>query len=602
MRRGIRGPRSALTDYLASENISAAQIRADYEARCRAVADAAANSATTATTTAQDVEEEEGSEDAEAGPSTTVAARQAQERKRKQAEAVEKIKKSKAFKKRKRNHDGSDDDDDLALAIFEEGGSAPLPGQTENCEECSKRFTVTAYTRAGPKGGLLCPKCASKLADKEKAAKKNGKKKATAGPASRGRRKVQSRLLDGQIGVKSLMTLCVETLASNINLAESLGDLPPAAIDSIARQLCKRRLLNPQTLQLFVQPQAEVINLYDAARLGEADYLHIFRVCSKLKSLKVRNAIQFRDQVMDYLIGRNFALERISLSGANLITEDCWKRFLEVKGKALKGLGVYFTDRHFSDEVVGLLKDCCPDLVTLKICHNQQLSDDGVEHIAHLDSLQQLGLQLLKPTSTMPYVHIIEKIGKNLRTLSVRMVPDVDDRFLDALHDHCTQLKKLRITHSEVMTDAGFRRLFKDWKNHPLKHIDLEKCRHIDATKPRENPHMVGLCSDGFRAMMAHSGISLRKLNLHACRNISREAFEEVFSADKVYPNLVDLELSFCEQVTDFIVGSIFRCCPKLWRLNIFGCMKLKDVRVPKGKILVGMPNAIGMVIEGTED
>jgi len=33
--RGIRGPQSALTDFLAANNISAAQIRTDYERRRR---------------------------------------------------------------------------------------------------------------------------------------------------------------------------------------------------------------------------------------------------------------------------------------------------------------------------------------------------------------------------------------------------------------------------------------------------------------------------------------------------------------------------------------------------------------------------------------
>ncbi|KAI0112635.1 RNI-like protein [Hypoxylon sp. NC0597] len=604
MQRNIRGPQSALTDYLASQNISATRIRAEHEARRAAAASEAANSATT-TQGAQEEDGQDGQDGQgeEAGPSSAVTAHQTLERKRKaQAEAIEKIKKSKAFKRRKQVRNPPEDDD-LALALFEEAASKSVPGQIENCEECGKRFTVTAYTRAGPKGGLLCPQCASKLVNEEKAAKnnKNGKK-AAAGPASRGRRKMQSCLLDGHIGVKSLVTLCVETLAKNIHLADSLGDLPPIALDRIARQLSKRRLLDPKTLQLFLQPQTEDIALYDAARIGQDDYIKMFGVCSKLKNLKVRSAIQFRDKVMEYLIGRNLALESISLSGANLLTKDSWKKFLEAKGKALKGLRVYFTDRYFDDELVGSLKDWCPDLVTLKICHNQQVSDKGVEQIAHLDNLERLGLHLVTPTSTMPYVHIIEKIGKNLRTFSVRTVSNVDDRLLDALHDHCTHLTKLRITDSEVMTDAGFARLFKEWKNRSLTCLDLEKCRHIDSAKPRDNPHMVGLCSNGFKALMAHSGKSLQKLNLHACRHISQEAFEEVFSPVNIYPNLVDLELSFCEEVTDFIVGSIFRCCPKLWRLNVFGCMKLKEVRVPKGKILVGMPNAIGMVIEGTED
>jgi DNA repair protein RAD7 len=101
---------------------------------------------------------------------------------------------------------------------------------------------------------------------------------------------------------------------------------------------------------------------------------------------------------------------------------------------------------------------------------------------------------------------------------------------------------------------------------------------------------------------MVHSGRKLQHLNVHGCRHISAKAFEEVFAEDKRYQELKKLEISFCEEVTDFIVGSIFRSCPNLRELNVFGCMKLKEVRVPRGKILVGVPNALGMIIDGDDN
>jgi DNA repair protein RAD7 len=34
--------------------------------------------------------------------------------------------------------------------------------------------------------------------------------------------------------------------------------------------------------------------------------------------------------------------------------------------------------------------------------------------------------------------------------------------------------------------------------------------------------------------------------------------------------------------------------------LKVFGNFGVKDVKVPKGRILIGVPNALGMQIEGT--
>ena len=341
--------------------------------------------------------------------------------------------------------------------------------------------------------------------------------------------------------------------------------------------------------------------VYDGSKLSSDDYIRVFQTASKLKQLKIRNGIQFKDEVMDYVLSRKINLACFYLSGANLLSEDMWIKYFREKGRSLESLQVYFTDNHFGDDVLATLEKDCPSLKRLKVSNNQKVTNEGVKHLANVKSLEHVSLDLRKEISTDTYVHLINGIGANLQTLSLKMEPDLDDRVLDAIHDNCTRLSKLRITDSEYMTDAGFARLFKDWKNKALTFVDFQKCRHVDSAKPRENDHAVGFCSEGLRALMKHSGKTLRHLNIHANRHITTEAFEEVFQKDKQYPDLQYLEISFCEHVTDFVIGSIWRSCPNIKEVNVFGCMKLKDVRVPRGKVLVGVPNAIGMVVEGAD-
>ncbi|KAM0189398.1 hypothetical protein ACHAPA_002207 [Fusarium lateritium] len=586
-----------LTDFLASHNISAAQIRSTADARRRAAA------------TEEEAEDENGN-----GESSAAGARSgrrsvsndqdqdaaALKRKREQEKKLSKIKESKAFKKRKKNTDESDDE--IARALMEQS-SGPMPGQMENCEICDKRFTVTPYSVAGPDGGLLCSPCGREVAKERQGAIKKKPKKQPGGVGGVGRRRaIQSRILDGDVGTKSLATLCVQTLSKNVDLADSLGDLPDHLIDKIARMFSKRRLLKPETLPLFVQPGTETLHIYDGAKLGEQDYFSIFQTASQLRHLKIRCGIQFKDEVMDYLLSRDTALETFYLHGANLLSEDKWHEFMQAKGQTLKGLQVYYTDNHFGDESIAALRDHCPNLKRLKVENNQKLTNDGVKTIADLAGLEHLGLQLQHTTRSDAYIKVVSSVGAKLQTLSLKIVPEVDDGVLRAIHDHCRSLTKLRITDSEKMTDDGFVDLFNNWANPALHFVDLQKCRQIDASKPRENPDNIGLCSKGFKALMAHSGHRLRHLNIHACRHISREAFEEVFSQDALYPELKMAEISFCEEVTDFILGSIFRACPNIREVNVFGCMKVKSVRVPRGVILVGVPNAQGMVVEGTGD
>ncbi|CAP73751.1 uncharacterized protein PODANS_2_11110 [Podospora anserina S mat+] len=615
----IMGPQSALTDFLASHNISANQIRLDAEARRRAAAQD--NQEGQADAAQQQLLNENGDFDTPSpgsdedepvvastgrvtrGRSAAQVTSEVERRKKeKEKHAIDKIKASKKFQKRKRDPDASDDDDDdIVRALFNERAK-PLPGQMENCAICNTRFTVTPYSRNAPDGGLVCSPCGKELAKDDPAPKKKTKR-ASGGPVG-ARRQTQSRILDGtyHVGGKSLMSLCIQTLAKNIDLAEDLGDLPPKIVDKIARKLSKHRLLNPTTLSLFLKPSNQEVLVYDGAKLSADDFYRIFHSVPELKKLKVRNAIHFKDEVVEYLVDRHIVLEDLYLHGCNLISEGKWIEYLQKKGQPLRSLRVYWTDKHFTDAVLAVIPTSCPNLTRLKVCHNQAVTGEGLNHIAKIATLRHLSLDLREAIHPDVYVKLLTAIGPQLETLCLTRVPELDNTVLDALHMHCRNLKKLRITDSELMTDAGFARLFTStWSNPGLVFLDLQKCRQLESTKPRENPDGIGLCDEGFKALMAHSGKTLQNLNVHGCRHISSNAFEEVFTADKTYENMHKMEISFCEEVTDFVVGCIFRSCPNLRELNVFGCMKVKDVRVPKGKILVGVPNARGMVIEGED-
>lgn len=133
---------------------------------------------------------------------------QKKKRKQKEEKALAKIKNSKDFKKQKKNKEGEPDgdEDDIAWDMYTK--KTPLPGQLENCELCDKRFTVTAYSKTGPDGGLLCTKCSK---EQETQRKKDQKPKQK--PLNRvQRRQAESNLLDGirPIGCRSLQELCIK--------------------------------------------------------------------------------------------------------------------------------------------------------------------------------------------------------------------------------------------------------------------------------------------------------------------------------------------------------------------------------------------------------
>lgn len=481
-----------------------------------------------------------------------------------------------------------------------------------NCENCRTRFLVTAYSRSCPgkvewgypnTGGLLCTTCSRKL-DTEDCTRRKKKNKLS-GAA---RRQNASNILDGIYpSTKSLVTLCVETLANNVHEAESLGNLPLELVKKVSAILSKRRLITSPILDLFLEQKHDTLVITDSAKLNSEDYCRIFQVVPNIKHLKLRNAIQFKNQVMEFLLSTKIDLISFDLHGANLIDDERWDQFLRQKGPSLRTLKVHYTNNYFGDKALETIAQCCVKLHRLKISHNSRVSNEGLNSIAALGQLEHLSLELYRAQGSQevcskPLVRIMDSIGPRLQTFSLRNVRMINDNVLEAIHRNCQALQKLRITGSEKLSDQSFCLLFKNWANPPLRYIDFSGCRHVDAVQPRENEGNIGLCSAGFEAMMSHSGSQLEHLDITGCRHISRGTLEVVFGSENKYESLERMDVSFCAEVNDFVVGCIFRSCPRLKVLTVFGCIGVEEVKVPRGKILIGVANAMGMQIEGTEE
>lgn len=581
----IRGPHSALTDFLASNNISATRIRQDYERR---VAEAARQA------------EREGREDGvenEEFEDELESPEQSKKRKRKEDATLAKIKQSKKFARRKAQRAGEPDGDDDAIAremMYQK--ARPLPGQLENCEICGKRFTVTAYSKTGPDGGLLCSKCSKELADEEK--KSKAKKR---GPRS-SRRQNQSNLLDGlvQRGALSLVEMCTKKVADNINDIEEFGDLPPQLLHRLSQILSKRRVLTPRTLSLFLRPDLDFIEIYDCAKLETEDFQKIFAFMPSLVNVDLRFAGQMKDSVLDYMMTRNLNIKHLRLDAANLVSDACWRQLFRTSGPRLESLKLSNLDSSLDDESIQVMSKSCTNLRWLKLKECWKPGDDSLSAIATLPNLEHLSLNFLRETKGESVTQMVEKLGPNLQTLSLEGFHDADDKLLETIHRQCRKLSKLRFSNNAVCTDKGYASLFTDWPNPPLTFVDLSSTRDVDNQNPDGPPEPVGLASQGFIALMKHSGSKIQTLNISSCRHISHAAFEEVFAKDKTYPHLKELDISFHTVMDDYLVNCIFRCCPALKKLVAFACFSVRDVRVPAGVALIGsFISQDSIVVEG---
>lgn len=587
-RNRIRGPQSALTDFLASHNISAQQITSDYQRRVHEAAQAAA--AAPEEDKENEPEVDENGEDAA----------DRKKRKRKEEMAIMKIKQSKEFKRRKAEsaYLEDEDEDDLARSMVQK--SKPLPGQRETCDLCEKTFTVTPYTVTGPDGGLLCAPCGKEYKKDDRKSKAKEVKKAA--PKGRRRQTESDRMMgDVKPGAKSLLESCVRRVADVVNDIDSFGDMPQSVLDRLSQILSKRRVITPRTLELFLRPDIDRIAIYDSAKLDQEDFIKIFREMPELESVNLRFAGQFKDMSLRYMITTCKKVKHLQLGGSNLITNQAWIELFQSLGPQLESLKISELNDSLDDATLEAMAQNCTNLRRLKLRSCSHITGDGLVNLATLSTLEHLSLAAGQDAKAGVLKTLVDNLGPNLRTLSLEGFSEADDEVVDLINTRCSNLAKLRFTGSNTCSDAAFTALFTGWSNPPLTFIDMSDNRDIDSTAPdgpQELP--IGLGSDAFRALMKHAGSTVTKMNMHSCRHISVAALVEVFDGRKQYPLLKEIDFSFVASVDDVVLTGMFRSCPSLVKLTVFACFNARKVVVPRGVAVIGLPNAQdNIVVEG---
>ena len=335
--------------------------------------------------------------------------------------------------------------------------------------------------------------------------------------------------------------------------------------------------------------------------LETEDYVKMFSIVPNLSTLNLRCAGQFKDEVLDYILERDITIHHLQLDAANLVSDSKWRDFLCKRGKYLESLKLSWLDYSMDDETVADLTKGCPNLKRLKLKKCFKIGEQSLNSIASLANLEHLSLRMIQPI-TCPYVvGLIKKVGSKLRTLSLEHFDQADDTVLKTIHNKCSKLVKFRFTENDYCTDAGFTTLFTNWGNPPLAFIDVNSNRDVDYTNPDGPTEPTGLASSGFKALMNHSRSRLERLDISSCRHITHEAFSEVFDGIKQYPFLKDINVSLLTKIDTPVVAGMFKSCPHLVKLTAFACFNVKDVVVPAGVALIGVPNAQDAIVQGGE-
>lgn len=591
-RSGVRGPNSALTEFLRVEGITDA-----FRERRQRQEDSPSS------TTPAPESVRSSSEDAPPVAQTRV--RQVVDDEEQEIRAAGR-KKRRIARSRGANgspgDDGSDSGSDSDFKASDVDNDDDLDeafkkfGEEDICVECGNPFTLTVYSRyLDDLKGYLCEDCNEILKKKERNARRNQLN------ARKKRKKLAQALLDKKtVRLPTLQDVCIKAITLNIGDVEALGEIGQLNINKILRILSKNRSLNDSTVSLFLNPEVKSLEFWDCSNVSSDSFNQIAAYCSKLESLTIFMCGQFHNDNLAYYQDKLPQLTKLSFNGPFLISNQFWQDFFDQAKCNLQEFEVRNTHRFGNQALISLLENRGAGLTSLKLSRLDGLDSASVYELIpqYLTPSLLTSLEISYPykeelISDDLLIHILAITGESLRYLNVDGCTNLTDAFLtEGIAKFCPNLEVLSMRNLDLVTDDGFVEAFTEFaviNTGGLTTVDFTKC--------------VGLGDKAVNALFNHSGETLVEASLNSLDRLSKSFLLQILTEDtaqwkkdlqnsikdgindsiqteeeKQYfyskvslPLLTKLDIGFVRSFDDEVTEIFSEMCPKLTYLEVYG-------------------------------
>ncbi|KAI0303311.1 RNI-like protein [Multifurca ochricompacta] len=564
MTNNVRGPTSALTEFLRELGINHALIQRRGQRWQQQQAEAGpSNASTNANQDITNEEEQGGLPDSltgEAAPDSDHLDSEEEVttgKKRKLSKAALERQKASAKKKAKKNDDedykDNEEDAYTAKSLRENKSTNPKPsiGSLQKCSRCSKQFTMTKYTMAAnPPPGYLCHSCAkSSGADPFKKPAAPRKRKSAA--EKRTITNFQERKLP------TLVFLCIKVISQHINDVEAFGDIGSVNLDRIVRALCRNRSLTPENATLFYDVRNKNINIYDGTRLEPPALTTLALLNPNLTSLRIDFCGHLNNAVLDSWSTSLPALTRVELLGPFLVRVPAWISFFR-SHPGLKGFLLHQSPR-FDLECMSALVTHCSRITELRLKEIGKLDDTFLPHISSLKYLEQLDLSSPGAScSDDSVISVLKERGAQLTHLDLSCHNELGDDFLKrGILAYTPHLVSLKLDNLPSLTDEGVAAFFHAWTPSVLSTLSIARA------------HDVG--SHALPALLDCAWSTLSTLNINAWRDTTVESLVNIAKAQE----LRTLDIGWNRAVDNFVIKAILDGCPKLEEIKCWGCNRV---------------------------
>ncbi|KAJ7162056.1 RNI-like protein [Mycena filopes] len=556
--RGVRGPTSALTDYLRSTGITPTTIARRVATQAAAQAEAGPSNSRGAAEDDADMDAEEPGyhsdnlDEPESPPKK-------QKKTTKAAVSKAAAAKNKSKSKKKKGDEDSEEEDpytELSRALWT---NAPKPavGSFANCAKCEKQFTMTKYTMAsGSGGGFLCHPCA-KASGTDPFKKPEPRKRKT--PADK-----RTVVHIEERAFPSLVTICIDVITRHIDDVEAFGDIGALNMEAISKALSKKRRLTSDNAHLFYGAENTTLSMYDATNLSPNAFTALGHLNPNLTTLRLDFCGPLNDTVIASWSNALPHLVSLDLLGPFLIREAAWISFLQSHPN-MEAFLITQSPRFSLVCLETLVESSKTTLRRLRLREVGKLCDEWLGSIAELPELTYLDVAEPEGEASLTddeVVNLLEAIGGNLTHLDLSGHAALSDAVLElGIAPHAASLTSLSLTHMPFLTDEGVAAFFAALPSGvKLTHLDLGR-----------NPE---LGSAALAAIAAHPGFkALQSLNINGWKDAGAEELNALAARGT---SLQRLDVGWCRAMDDFVVKTLLEGCRALAEVKVWGCNRVE--------------------------
>lgn len=425
---------------------------------------------------------------------------------------------------------------------------------------------------------------------------KDEKKKTQILQNRRKKRRKAADILDRRTDkLPTLQDMCIRRISENIyklekdtnedksisfdHIRKVLGGISTDNLKNLAKALSKNRALNDHTLQLFLKTDLHELTFHDCSKLSSEGYRILSIFSPHLTKLSLQMCGQLNNEALLYIAEKLTNLTSINLDGPFLINEETWDLFFQKMKGRLREFHVSNTHRFIDLSLSSLLRNCGADLVSLGLSRLDSVFNYSLLP-QYLNNKEFHTLSIKNPFNEEDFsdeviINILGQIGSTLRHLSLSGCTELTDSTLingmAAFLEKRGNLETLELEELTSITTDGLVYLCSKVSMPLLKRCSFRRCIQIDDAATIE-------------LFLNSAKDSLEYINLNSLNKLTEETF-----AIMSCPNLTHLDLSFVRAIDDLLVEQISRQNPKLRLMEVFGDNLItSNAKIPSTLTLTG--------------